>query len=177
MNECADQLATRGVAGSSYSEEIPVTPVPPDEPERAEEFVVSDEEATQISEWNDSEHLPTCGITIKSVGLAAEEQREEQENMLRRFQPSPVSAILRQTMEQGPQPEIIVVLSESSSSSPRVSSKDSDSEAQGLDQDDSGVVISRPNMDGPKLCVPWPHCSAAKKPSQNGQRRRTSTCL
>jgi hypothetical protein len=47
LNECADQLATRGVAGDSYSEEIPVTLVPDDEPENSEELEISEEKATQ----------------------------------------------------------------------------------------------------------------------------------
>jgi ribonuclease HI len=38
LNEWADQLATRGVAGNSYSDNIPVPPVPPDEPESTTEL-------------------------------------------------------------------------------------------------------------------------------------------
>jgi hypothetical protein len=50
--------------------------------------------------------------------------------MRKRFHPSPVSAILKRAMKQPPQPEIILVPDESGSVSPRVSSEDSDSEAQ-----------------------------------------------
>jgi hypothetical protein len=79
---------------------------------------------------------------VESVGLAAEEQREEQVNLLKRFQPSPVSAIHRRAMEQPPQPEIILVTDESGSTSHRVSSEDSDSEAQLPDPEESRVIIS-----------------------------------
>jgi hypothetical protein len=43
LNECADLLATRGVAGCSYDGEIPVTLVPAEEPESSEEFLIGDD--------------------------------------------------------------------------------------------------------------------------------------
>jgi hypothetical protein len=87
LNECADQLATRGVAGDSYSEEIPVTPVPPEEPESTEEIEITDDA---------NRGLVGHGrfATIRN-GLAAEAQRVEQEEVIRRCKPSPASAILR----------------------------------------------------------------------------------
>jgi hypothetical protein len=54
------QLATRGVAGESNGHEIPVTLVPPEETESVEEL-------------------------DQSIGLAAEEQRGEQEEMLQTY--------------------------------------------------------------------------------------------
>jgi hypothetical protein len=91
LNACADQPTTRGVPGDSYSEEIPVTPLPEDEPEKSEELKISEEEATPREDWEDLEHLPLFGLVVESLGLAGEEQREEQENMLNRFRPSPMS--------------------------------------------------------------------------------------
>jgi hypothetical protein len=49
------------------------------------------EGATQLEEWDDPEHVPTTGVPANSVGLAIKEQREEQEEILRRFAPSPIS--------------------------------------------------------------------------------------
>jgi ribonuclease HI len=46
LNECADQSATRGIAGDSYNEKVSATPVPEDEPESSEELEISEEEAT-----------------------------------------------------------------------------------------------------------------------------------
>jgi hypothetical protein len=79
---------------------------------------------------------------VYSVGITADEQREDQENMLRRFEPSPVSALLKRAMEQGPQPEIALVPSDSGSASLKVSSEDSDSEMQLSDPDENGVIIT-----------------------------------
>jgi hypothetical protein len=108
------------------------------------------------------EHIPPFGSLVESVGLAAEEQREEQENMLRRFKASPVSGILKRTMEQRKQPEIILVPDESGSelgsASPKVSSEDSDSEMQLPDPEESNVVITgngvEAEYDGPMWTVP-----------------------
>jgi hypothetical protein len=80
-------ISTRGVAEDSYREKIPITPVPADEAVSSEEFEVSEEELTQREGWDDLEHLPLSGLVVESIGLAAEERREEQENILKRFQP------------------------------------------------------------------------------------------
>jgi hypothetical protein len=124
LNESVHQLATRGVAGDSYIDNIPVTPVPPEEPESTEEFDVTDEDATQMEDLEDTNMLPPFGMVVESIGLAAEAQRTEQEEMIRRFKPSPVSAILRRAMEQPPQPEITLFPDESSSSSAIPSPRD-----------------------------------------------------
>jgi hypothetical protein len=65
---------------------------------------------------------------VVSADLAAKEKREQQAEMIRRFQPSPVSAILMRGMEQLPQPEIVMVKSESDAPSPDISSEDPDSD-------------------------------------------------
>jgi hypothetical protein len=104
------------------------------------------------------EHLPSFGLVVESIGVAAEEQWEEQENMLKRFGPSPISAVPKRAMEQLQQPEIILVPDESGSASPRVSSEDSDSEMQLPDPDESNVVITGNGVeieyDGPMWTVP-----------------------
>jgi hypothetical protein len=142
LNECANQLPKRGVAGDSYSEEIPGIPVPADELESSQELEISEEEATRFKDWEDPDHLPPSAYVVGSVGLAAKEQMEEQENMLKRFKPSPVSGILKRAIEQPAQSEIILVPSDSGSISPKVSSKDSDSEMQLPDSDESSVVFT-----------------------------------
>jgi hypothetical protein len=70
-------LSTRGIAGDSCNDEIPVTPVPDHEPESSVEFEISEEETTQREDWEGLEHLPPFGPVVESIGLAAEEQREE----------------------------------------------------------------------------------------------------
>jgi hypothetical protein len=99
--------------------------VPADELESTDDYVISDEEVTQKTGWDDPEQFPDTGFTAKSVVLAAEEQYDVQENLLSRFSPSPVPGILKRTMEQPAEPEIVLIQSESSASSvssPRVSS-------------------------------------------------------
>jgi hypothetical protein len=56
-------------------------------------------------------------MVVETIGLAAEAQHAKQEEMVRRFKPSPVSGILRRAMAQLRQPEIILVPDQSSSSS------------------------------------------------------------
>jgi hypothetical protein len=121
LNECADQLATRGVVGSSYDEKIPVIPAPEDDPESAEEFEIGDDQATQSKDFADTNQRPLDGFVAQSVGLAEDEERGNQEEMLRRFKPSPVSATLKRAMEQPKQLEIVYVADESESESPKVS--------------------------------------------------------
>jgi hypothetical protein len=136
----------RGVAGDSYSEDSPVTSVPPDEPESAEKCEIRDEYVTQTEDWVDTDVMPRFGMVVKSIGLAAEAQRAEQEEMIRRHKRSPVSWILRRATEQPPQPEIIFFPDKSSSNSaipsPRVSSDESDGEIQPPDPEKSNVVIT-----------------------------------
>jgi hypothetical protein len=62
--------------------------------------------------------LPTAGVPAISAVPLVKEQREEQEEMLRRFAPSPVSAILRRAMQQPSQPEIVLVSSDSDAQNP-----------------------------------------------------------
>jgi hypothetical protein len=83
VNECADRLATRGVSGDSYGQ---VIPVPEDGPESEAELEIADEDVAQVEECDDPEHVPPTGVPAVSVGLAAEEQLEEQEEMFGRFQ-------------------------------------------------------------------------------------------
>jgi hypothetical protein len=59
LNECADQLATRGASGGSYGPNIPATDVRAYEPENAEEFVMDDPNVTQWEDSVDPEHW--CG--------------------------------------------------------------------------------------------------------------------
>jgi hypothetical protein len=125
--------------GSSYGDNISVTQVPAEEPESAEEFTLMEAEVTQWDEWNDPEHLPLGGTIVRSIGLPTEEQREEQAEIIRRFQPSPVSEILKRAMEQPQQSEIVMVQSESEAPSPRVSSEDSDSDARDPCPDDENT--------------------------------------
>jgi hypothetical protein len=132
LNECADQLATRGVDGSSYG---PFIRVPADDPESEEELVMNDEDLTQRDEWDDPEHRPPTGIQAFSVGLAADEQEEVPQC----YPPSPFSSVLRWAMEHPPQPEIVLVSSESLGPSP-VTADDSGGELPIPDPDDSGVV-------------------------------------
>jgi ribonuclease HI len=141
LNECTDQLDTMGVAGDLYDEKIPVIPVPDEEPESSEEHEISEEKATQFEDLEATEQRPPNRYIAKSVGLSADEEHEGQEEMLRRFKPWPVSGILKRTMEQPPPPEIVLVPSDSGSASPKVSSKDSNINAQLPDPDESRVFI------------------------------------
>jgi hypothetical protein len=112
----------------------------------------------QDEDWDDPDHLPPLGYVVESVVFAAEAQREEQESMLRHFKPSPVSGLLKRTMEQPPQPEITLVPSGPGLDSPRVSSEDSESERQLPDPEESNVVITgngvEAEYDGPMWTVP-----------------------
>jgi hypothetical protein len=91
----------------------------------------------------DPEHLPPTGVPAISMGLAAEEQRDHQVELPRRFRPSLTPEIPRRAVKQPPQPEITLISSESEESaipSPRNSSDDSDVDMPIPDLDDSGVV-------------------------------------
>jgi ribonuclease HI len=85
LNECGDQLAMHALSGRSYGPELAV---PPNEPESDQEFVLEDDDVTQWEDWGDHEHPPRKGTPAISVGFAAEEQREQQEESLQRFRPS-----------------------------------------------------------------------------------------
>jgi hypothetical protein len=56
LNECADQLATRGVHGTTYFPGPMIEP-PPDEIESTEEFVMRDEDVTRWDEWDEHERI------------------------------------------------------------------------------------------------------------------------
>jgi hypothetical protein len=79
-------LVERAAGGGSYR---PVPAVPPEGIESEKEFVMKDEGVTQWEDWSDPEHIQTSAVPVMSVGLAAEEQGEHQEELLRRFRPSP----------------------------------------------------------------------------------------
>jgi hypothetical protein len=63
LNECAGQVATRAVGGSSYGPEFPV---PPNEPESEEELVLADDEVAQWEDWCDPDRCPRnqCWIGV-----------------------------------------------------------------------------------------------------------------
>jgi hypothetical protein len=84
LNECADQLATRGVKGTSnFPGEIPKTPA--EEIESEEEFVMNDEDVTREADWDEFEHIAPGTVRVRSLGLAEEEERYNQEEVLKRF--------------------------------------------------------------------------------------------
>jgi hypothetical protein len=78
LNECADQLATRAAMASSCGPELVVSP----------EDIESEEKSVMWEDWRDPKRPPTSGIPVVSVRLAAEEQREHQEELFRQFKPS-----------------------------------------------------------------------------------------
>jgi hypothetical protein len=119
-NECPDQLETHAVRGSSCGSE---TITPPNEPGSEEEFAMADEDISQSDDWTDPEHLPPTRVPMFSTGIAAEEEREQQEQLFRRFQPSQAS-------------EVVQV----SRYIPRMSTDESDGDMPVPDLDDSGVV-------------------------------------
>jgi hypothetical protein len=88
---CCVAVATPANFGSTI--------VPPEDVENEEEFAMADKEVTQREDWRDPERPPSSAIPLMSVRLAAEEQRERQEEIRRQFRPSCNSAILRQAME------------------------------------------------------------------------------
>jgi hypothetical protein len=83
----ADQLATRAAGRSSYGH---IIPVPEDEPEDVTDYTMEDEDATQTEDWIDPEHPPPTSVPVFNVGLAAEEERDQQLELLHGFGPSPV---------------------------------------------------------------------------------------
>jgi hypothetical protein len=113
LNECAGQLATRAE-----------TMVPRGEQESEEEVVMEEADITQRDDWNDPEHLPRGGTHVASAGLAAEELRKQQEELLQRFSQEPV----------------LVVSDNSVRASPHASPEESDGDAAIPDPDDGGVA-------------------------------------
>jgi hypothetical protein len=97
-------------------------------------------DVTRWEDWVDPKHLPPDSVPAISVGLDAEERPQRQEELLQHFRPSLASVILRRAMEQPPQPEIVLIQSDSEPASPQVSSDDSDGDALVPDPDDSGIV-------------------------------------
>jgi hypothetical protein len=84
LNECADQLATRGVTGGAYFPAAMVE-TPPDEIESTKEFEMSDEDVTRTADWDEQEHIAPGIIRVRSVGLAHEEEKDAQEDVFKRF--------------------------------------------------------------------------------------------
>jgi hypothetical protein len=111
---------------------------------------MEDEDVTQTEDWIDPEHLQHTSVPVFRVGLAAEEESDQQVELLHRFSPSPVSGILRRAMAQPPQPEIIMVQSDSDGpapQSPKISSEDSDGDMPVLDPNEFGVEQACQEMD------------------------------
>jgi ribonuclease HI len=121
LNECADQLATRVVNGLSHG---PETIFQQGESASEEEFVMDQEDVAQRDHWSDPEHLPRGGAIAIRAGLAAEELREQQEELLRRFSPKPVRMVSDSSVR----------------TSPDILSENSDGDIPIPDQEDSGVV-------------------------------------
>jgi hypothetical protein len=84
LNDCADQLATRVVSGTSYFPG-PMIKTPPEEIESSEEFVMADEDATRWEDWDEKDHIAPGTVRVRSVGLAVEKEREAQEEIFKRF--------------------------------------------------------------------------------------------
>jgi hypothetical protein len=57
---------------------------PPDEIESSEEFVSNDEDVTRWEEWDDEGNIAPATVRVRSVGLAAEEERATQEETVTR---------------------------------------------------------------------------------------------
>jgi hypothetical protein len=62
---------------------------PPDQPEGAYEAEIADADVTQWEDRDDPDHLPTAALPAMSVGLAAEQQLDHQEERRQRFILSP----------------------------------------------------------------------------------------
>jgi hypothetical protein len=58
---------------------------PPAEVESTEEFEMRDADVTRWVDWDENEHISPATVRVKSVGLAIEEEREDQDEVLRRF--------------------------------------------------------------------------------------------
>jgi hypothetical protein len=85
LNECADQLATRGVQGGSYCPTNQFDELPADETESPEVFPESEHVITQDEEFSLSDIPEFFGQRVVSVGLAADVEREKQAEMFSRF--------------------------------------------------------------------------------------------
>jgi hypothetical protein len=72
------------VGGSSCSPEIAA---PPREIEWKEEFIIRDEDVIQWHDWCDPEEIQASAVPAARVGLAVEEQRKHQEELIQRFMP------------------------------------------------------------------------------------------
>jgi ribonuclease HI len=84
LNECADQLAARGVNGRTYFPSQKVE-VPPDEAESQEEFIITDEDANQCKIWDNPDQIISGTVQVKSVGLAHMEEQEMKEETFKKF--------------------------------------------------------------------------------------------
>jgi hypothetical protein len=73
LNECADQLETRGVKGTSnFPGEIVETPA--EEIESEKEFAMNDEDVTMEADWDEFEHIAPGTASVRSLGSAEEEE-------------------------------------------------------------------------------------------------------
>jgi hypothetical protein len=63
LNECGDQLATRGVKGSSHGT---IAPIPINELESQQELEMDDDDITQWDDWHVTDQLPppACKFSI-----------------------------------------------------------------------------------------------------------------
>jgi hypothetical protein len=84
LNECADQLATRAIQGSS-SCPTPNFDVLPDQPESDVELVIGDNEVTRREDWDDPDHSPSFSHRAISVGLEADEELDGQAVLFQRL--------------------------------------------------------------------------------------------
>jgi hypothetical protein len=85
LNECADQLATRGVQGSADFSRAMMAETPPDEIESTEEFVLNEDENTRTEGWHEEDHIAPGTIRVRSVGLALKEEKETRDETFNRF--------------------------------------------------------------------------------------------
>jgi hypothetical protein len=84
LNERADKPATRGVKGTAnFPGEIVETLA--QEIESEEEFVMNDNDVTREEDWDEFEDISPGTVRERSLGLAEEEERENQEEVLKRF--------------------------------------------------------------------------------------------
>jgi hypothetical protein len=81
LNECADQLTTRTVAGRSFGPEIAS---PKGRMDGELGSAVSDNEITESEECEDEDQHPPGAIGVDRMGVAVEEQLEHQEDRQRK---------------------------------------------------------------------------------------------
>jgi hypothetical protein len=72
-----------GLFFSNFPGEIVETPA--EEIESEEEFVMHDEDVTREANWDEFEHIAPGTVRVRSPGLAEEEERDNQEEVLKRF--------------------------------------------------------------------------------------------